>query len=125
MEDILGALSLQTLVNGLVTGSIYALIALGLTLIFGVLAFVGVLFGMRLLYRPIHRALMRRHRDEKPFYARLLAALFYLATSIFAVLATLVVQICIVPGLQRFRCPRIRFLVLFYLFFPIFCLVFL
>ena len=41
------------------------------------------------------------------------------------VLAILVVQICIVPGLQRFRFPRIRFLVLFYLFFPIFCLVFL
>ena len=45
MEDLLGALSLQTLVNGLVTGSIYALIALGLTLIFGIMRVVNFAHG--------------------------------------------------------------------------------
>ncbi len=44
MEDLLGAIS-QILVNGLVTGSIYALIALGLTLIFGIMRVVNFAHG--------------------------------------------------------------------------------
>jgi small-conductance mechanosensitive channel len=63
----------------------------GFTLLLGLGTFIGVLFGMRLLYRPLQKALRRRRREERPFYTRLLAAVFYLGSTLLAIIATLLV----------------------------------
>lgn len=63
----------------------------GRNLLFGVLAFVAVLLGMRLLYRRFQAWVLRKRHGERPFYARLIAALYHLFTVVLAVLAVLVV----------------------------------
>jgi branched-chain amino acid transport system permease protein len=47
---------MQQLWNGLAIGSVYALVAVGYTLVFGVLKFINVAHGSILTVARVHRA---------------------------------------------------------------------
>ncbi len=70
------AFVLQSILNGILAGSIYAMFAMGLTLIYGVLNFVNFAHGELIMWGAYFLFLLMSKPIGLPFYAALVPALF-------------------------------------------------
>ena len=63
------AILFPSVLNGLTTGAVYALIALGLTLIYGVLHIINFAHGAALMVALYAVYLLKTHLDVDPYLA--------------------------------------------------------